>query len=136
MVDPVTRDAQKLAPVLLVGCRVPAHVDTVYSNMALFVVLDHLPFDLWQVLKKLVNVNLRVFMNCQSKLSEMPLKRWGANGLNSSTALSLITGWIFSCPISYMLPVFSALWDVGNVAAMCFSVRQGIYSLIIVLDIL
>ncbi|XP_075873860.1 UDP-glucose:glycoprotein glucosyltransferase 1 isoform X2 [Nelusetta ayraudi] len=43
VVDPVTRDAQKLAPLLL-------------------------------VLKKLVNVNLRVFMNCQSKLSEMPLK--------------------------------------------------------------
>ncbi|KAI3367586.1 hypothetical protein L3Q82_026430 [Scortum barcoo] len=44
VVDPVTRDAQKLAPLLL-------------------------------VLKQLVNVNLRVFMNCQSKLSEMPLKR-------------------------------------------------------------
>lgn len=29
-----------------------------------------------QVLKKLVDVNLRVFMNCQSKLSEMPLKRY------------------------------------------------------------
>ncbi|XP_061600047.1 UDP-glucose:glycoprotein glucosyltransferase 1 isoform X2 [Cololabis saira] len=43
VVDPVTRDAQKLAPLLL-------------------------------VLKKLVNVNLRVFMNCQSKLSDMPLK--------------------------------------------------------------
>ncbi|KAM9841989.1 UDP-glucose:glycoprotein glucosyltransferase 1 [Aulostomus maculatus] len=43
VVDPVTRDAQKLAPFLL-------------------------------VLKQLVNVNLRVFMNCQSKLSEMPLK--------------------------------------------------------------
>lgn len=77
VVDPVTRDAQKLAPVLLVGCRVPTHVDTVCTNMAVFIVHDHLPFDLWQVLKKLVNVNLRVFMNCQSKLSEMPLKRWG-----------------------------------------------------------
>ncbi|XP_034050699.1 UDP-glucose:glycoprotein glucosyltransferase 1 [Thalassophryne amazonica] len=43
VVDPVTRDAQKLAPLLL-------------------------------VVKQLVNVNLRVFMNCQSKLSEMPLK--------------------------------------------------------------
>uniref|UniRef100_A0AAV2JJA9 UDP-glucose ceramide glucosyltransferase-like 1 n=1 Tax=Knipowitschia caucasica TaxID=637954 RepID=A0AAV2JJA9_KNICA len=43
VVDPVTRDAQKLAPFLL-------------------------------VLKRLVNVNLRVFMNCQSKLSDMPLK--------------------------------------------------------------
>ncbi|KAJ8357028.1 hypothetical protein SKAU_G00198220, partial [Synaphobranchus kaupii] len=43
VVDPVTRDAQKLAPLLL-------------------------------VLKKLVNVNLRVFMNCQSKLSDLPLK--------------------------------------------------------------
>nr|XP_019953448.1 PREDICTED: UDP-glucose:glycoprotein glucosyltransferase 1 [Paralichthys olivaceus] len=43
VVDPVTRDAQKLSPLLL-------------------------------VLKQLVNVNLRVFMNCQSKLSEMPLK--------------------------------------------------------------
>ncbi|XP_028293284.1 UDP-glucose:glycoprotein glucosyltransferase 1 isoform X2 [Gouania willdenowi] len=43
VVDPVTREAQKLAPLLL-------------------------------VLKELVNVNLRVFMNCQSKLSEMPLK--------------------------------------------------------------
>ncbi|XP_072313338.1 UDP-glucose:glycoprotein glucosyltransferase 1 isoform X1 [Eucyclogobius newberryi] len=43
VVDPVTRDAQKLAPFLM-------------------------------VLKQLVNVNLRVFMNCQSKLSEMPLK--------------------------------------------------------------
>ncbi|XP_071373528.1 UDP-glucose:glycoprotein glucosyltransferase 1 [Centroberyx affinis] len=43
VVDPVTRDAQKLAPLLL-------------------------------VLKQLVNVNLRVFMNCQSKLSDMPLK--------------------------------------------------------------
>ncbi|XP_064194922.1 UDP-glucose:glycoprotein glucosyltransferase 1 isoform X2 [Anguilla rostrata] len=43
VVDPVTRDAQKLAPLL-------------------------------QVLRKLVNVNLRVFMNCQSKLSDLPLK--------------------------------------------------------------
>ncbi|XP_061824096.1 UDP-glucose:glycoprotein glucosyltransferase 1 [Nerophis lumbriciformis] len=43
VVDPVTRDAQKLAPFLT-------------------------------VLKSLVNVNLRVFMNCQSKLSDMPLK--------------------------------------------------------------
>uniref|UniRef100_A0A3B5MGQ4 UDP-glucose ceramide glucosyltransferase-like 1 n=1 Tax=Xiphophorus couchianus TaxID=32473 RepID=A0A3B5MGQ4_9TELE len=43
VVDPVTRDAQKLAPLL-------------------------------SVLKQLVNVNLRVFMNCQSKLSDMPLK--------------------------------------------------------------
>ncbi|KAF7667496.1 hypothetical protein LDENG_00056440 [Lucifuga dentata] len=43
VVDPVTRDAQKLAPLL-------------------------------SVLKQLVNVNLRIFMNCQSKLSEMPLK--------------------------------------------------------------
>uniref|UniRef100_A0A673IAN2 UDP-glucose ceramide glucosyltransferase-like 1 n=1 Tax=Sinocyclocheilus rhinocerous TaxID=307959 RepID=A0A673IAN2_9TELE len=43
VVDPVTRDAQKLAPFLL-------------------------------VLKQLVNVNLRVFMNCQSKLSDLPLK--------------------------------------------------------------
>uniref|UniRef100_A0A8C8IYC8 UDP-glucose ceramide glucosyltransferase-like 1 n=1 Tax=Oncorhynchus tshawytscha TaxID=74940 RepID=A0A8C8IYC8_ONCTS len=43
VIDPVTRDAQKLAPLLL-------------------------------VLKKLVNVNLRVFMNCQSKLSDLPLK--------------------------------------------------------------
>lgn len=43
VVDPVTRDAQKLAPFLM-------------------------------VLKQLVNVNMRVFMNCQSKLSEMPLK--------------------------------------------------------------
>lgn len=30
---------------------------------------------LTQVLKQLVNVNLRVFMNCQSKLSDLPLKR-------------------------------------------------------------
>ncbi|XP_068608113.1 UDP-glucose:glycoprotein glucosyltransferase 1 [Brachionichthys hirsutus] len=43
VVDPATREAQKLAPLLL-------------------------------VLKQLVNINLRVFMNCQSKLSEMPLK--------------------------------------------------------------
>uniref|UniRef100_G3P6S0 UDP-glucose ceramide glucosyltransferase-like 1 n=1 Tax=Gasterosteus aculeatus aculeatus TaxID=481459 RepID=G3P6S0_GASAC len=43
VVDPVTRDAQKLAPLLL-------------------------------VLTQLVNINLRVFMNCQSKLSDMPLK--------------------------------------------------------------
>ncbi|XP_005798400.1 UDP-glucose:glycoprotein glucosyltransferase 1 isoform X2 [Xiphophorus maculatus] len=43
VVDPVTRDAQKLAPLL-------------------------------SVLKQLVNVNLRVFMNCQAKLSDMPLK--------------------------------------------------------------
>ncbi|XP_048846047.1 UDP-glucose:glycoprotein glucosyltransferase 1-like [Brienomyrus brachyistius] len=43
VVDPVTRDAQKLAPILT-------------------------------TLKTLVNINLRVFMNCQSKLSDMPLK--------------------------------------------------------------
>uniref|UniRef100_UPI00398E35CF UDP-glucose:glycoprotein glucosyltransferase 1 isoform X2 n=1 Tax=Pristiophorus japonicus TaxID=55135 RepID=UPI00398E35CF len=41
--DPVTRDAQRLSPFLL-------------------------------VLNQLVNMNLRVFMNCQPKLSEMPLK--------------------------------------------------------------
>uniref|UniRef100_A0AAY4APQ1 UDP-glucose ceramide glucosyltransferase-like 1 n=1 Tax=Denticeps clupeoides TaxID=299321 RepID=A0AAY4APQ1_9TELE len=43
VLDPVTRDAQKLSSLLM-------------------------------VLKQLVNVNLRVFMNCQSKLSDMPLK--------------------------------------------------------------
>ncbi|XP_043926163.1 UDP-glucose:glycoprotein glucosyltransferase 1 [Protopterus annectens] len=43
IVDPVTRDAQRLAPFLL-------------------------------VLNQLINMNLRVFMNCQPKLSEMPLK--------------------------------------------------------------
>uniref|UniRef100_A0A8C2TUX1 UDP-glucose ceramide glucosyltransferase-like 1 n=1 Tax=Coturnix japonica TaxID=93934 RepID=A0A8C2TUX1_COTJA len=43
IVDPVTRDAQRLAPLLL-------------------------------VLNQLINMNLRVFMNCQSKLSDMPLK--------------------------------------------------------------
>ncbi|GAB1284872.1 UDP-glucose:glycoprotein glucosyltransferase 1 [Apodemus speciosus] len=43
VVDPVTREAQKLAPLLL-------------------------------VLTQLLNMNLRVFMNCQSKLSDMPLK--------------------------------------------------------------
>uniref|UniRef100_A0A8C4X676 UDP-glucose ceramide glucosyltransferase-like 1 n=1 Tax=Erpetoichthys calabaricus TaxID=27687 RepID=A0A8C4X676_ERPCA len=43
IVDPATRDAQKLAPLLM-------------------------------VLKQLINMNLRVFMNCQSKLSDMPLK--------------------------------------------------------------
>uniref|UniRef100_A0A2K5DG59 UDP-glucose ceramide glucosyltransferase-like 1 n=1 Tax=Aotus nancymaae TaxID=37293 RepID=A0A2K5DG59_AOTNA len=43
VVDPVTRDAQRLAPLLL-------------------------------VLAQLINMNLRVFMNCQSKLSDMPLK--------------------------------------------------------------
>ncbi|XP_069752683.1 UDP-glucose:glycoprotein glucosyltransferase 1 isoform X2 [Narcine bancroftii] len=41
--DPVTRDAQRLSPFLL-------------------------------VLNRLINMNLRVFMNCQAKLSEMPLK--------------------------------------------------------------
>ncbi|KAE8604939.1 hypothetical protein XENTR_v10014902 [Xenopus tropicalis] len=43
VVDPVTKAAQRLAPLLL-------------------------------VLKQVLNMNLRVFMNCQSKLSEMPLK--------------------------------------------------------------
>uniref|UniRef100_A0A672UE81 UDP-glucose ceramide glucosyltransferase-like 1 n=1 Tax=Strigops habroptila TaxID=2489341 RepID=A0A672UE81_STRHB len=43
IVDPVTRDAQRLAPLLL-------------------------------VLNQLINMNLRVFMNCQSRLSDMPLK--------------------------------------------------------------
>ncbi|XP_054981511.1 UDP-glucose:glycoprotein glucosyltransferase 1 isoform X2 [Sorex araneus] len=43
VVDPVTRDAQRLAPLL-------------------------------SVLTQLINMNLRVFMNCQSKLSDMPLK--------------------------------------------------------------
>ncbi|KAG8580308.1 hypothetical protein GDO81_007237 [Engystomops pustulosus] len=43
IVDPVTKAAQKMAPLLL-------------------------------VLSQILNMNLRVFMNCQSKLSEMPLK--------------------------------------------------------------
>ncbi|XP_071475340.1 UDP-glucose:glycoprotein glucosyltransferase 1 isoform X1 [Marmota flaviventris] len=43
VVDPVTREAQRLAPLLL-------------------------------VLTQLINMNLRIFMNCQSKLSDMPLK--------------------------------------------------------------
>ncbi|NXG55323.1 UGGG1 glucosyltransferase, partial [Hemiprocne comata] len=43
IVDPVTRDAQRLAPLLL-------------------------------VLNQLINMNLKVFMNCQSKLSDMPLR--------------------------------------------------------------
>ncbi|XP_056151310.1 UDP-glucose:glycoprotein glucosyltransferase 1 [Lampris incognitus] len=55
VVDPVTRDAQKLAPLLL-------------------------------VLKELVNVNLRVFMNCQSKLSDMPLKSFYRHVLEPEVA--------------------------------------------------
>ncbi|XP_066454002.1 UDP-glucose:glycoprotein glucosyltransferase 1 isoform X3 [Eleutherodactylus coqui] len=43
IVDPVTKAAQRMAPLLL-------------------------------VLNQILNMNLRVFMNCQSKLSEMPLK--------------------------------------------------------------
>ncbi|KAF6116859.1 UDP-glucose glycoprotein glucosyltransferase 1 [Phyllostomus discolor] len=43
VIDPVTRESQRLAPLLL-------------------------------VLTQLINMNLRVFMNCQSKLSDMPLK--------------------------------------------------------------
>lgn len=43
IVDPVTREAQRLAPLLM-------------------------------VLSQVINMNLRVFMNCQSKLSDMPLK--------------------------------------------------------------
>ncbi|XP_046319674.1 UDP-glucose:glycoprotein glucosyltransferase 1 isoform X2 [Marmota monax] len=43
VIDPVTREAQRLAPLLL-------------------------------VLTQLINMNLRIFMNCQSKLSDMPLK--------------------------------------------------------------
>uniref|UniRef100_A0A8D2IJG0 UDP-glucose ceramide glucosyltransferase-like 1 n=1 Tax=Varanus komodoensis TaxID=61221 RepID=A0A8D2IJG0_VARKO len=43
VVDPATREAQRLAPLLM-------------------------------VLNKLINMNLRIFMNCQSKLSDMPLK--------------------------------------------------------------
>ncbi|XP_042638197.1 UDP-glucose:glycoprotein glucosyltransferase 1 [Orycteropus afer afer] len=43
IIDPVTREAQRLAPLLL-------------------------------VMTQLINMNLRVFMNCQSKLSDMPLK--------------------------------------------------------------
>ncbi|XP_044147949.1 LOW QUALITY PROTEIN: UDP-glucose:glycoprotein glucosyltransferase 1-like [Bufo gargarizans] len=43
IVDPVTKAAQRMAPLLL-------------------------------VMNQIVNMNLRVFMNCQSKLSEMPLK--------------------------------------------------------------
>ncbi|XP_037705016.1 UDP-glucose:glycoprotein glucosyltransferase 1 isoform X2 [Choloepus didactylus] len=43
VIDPVTREAQRLASLLL-------------------------------VLTQLINMNLRVFMNCQSKLSDMPLK--------------------------------------------------------------
>lgn len=72
VVDPVTRDAQKLAPLLLVGCcRVERRHPTLsWSTSRLTSRLS-----LLQVLKQLVNVNLRVFMNCQSKLSDMPLKR-------------------------------------------------------------
>ncbi|XP_017270490.1 UDP-glucose:glycoprotein glucosyltransferase 1 isoform X1 [Kryptolebias marmoratus] len=55
VVDPVTRDAQRLAPLLT-------------------------------VLKQLVNLNLRVFMNCQSKLSEMPLKSFYRYVLESEVA--------------------------------------------------
>uniref|UniRef100_UPI0037E97DDD UDP-glucose:glycoprotein glucosyltransferase 1 n=1 Tax=Semicossyphus pulcher TaxID=241346 RepID=UPI0037E97DDD len=58
VVDPVTRDAQKLAPLLL-------------------------------VLKQLVNVNLRVFMNCQSKLSEMPLKSFYRHVLEPEVAFQV-----------------------------------------------
>ncbi|XP_075426456.1 UDP-glucose:glycoprotein glucosyltransferase 1 isoform X1 [Ascaphus truei] len=43
VVDPVTKGAQRLSPLLL-------------------------------VLSQIINMNLRVFMNCQSKLSDMPLK--------------------------------------------------------------
>lgn len=76
VVDPVTRDAQKLAPLLLVGSNHVVNLSSagphphLLSNPCLFALSI-----VSQVLKKLVNVNLRIFMNCQSKLSEMPLKR-------------------------------------------------------------
>eukprot|EP00076_Gallus_gallus_P013988 XP_015132664.1 UDP-glucose:glycoprotein glucosyltransferase 1 isoform X2 [Gallus gallus] len=57
IVDPVTRDAQRLAPLLL-------------------------------VLNQLINMNLRVFMNCQSKLSDMPLKSFYRYVLEMETSFT------------------------------------------------
>lgn len=86
VVDPVTRDAQKLAPLLLVSYNRHPDGSSWFiwprPNVIVFfltdvpVLLDISPL---QVLTQLVNINLRVFMNCQSKLSDMPLKRWELN---------------------------------------------------------
>ncbi|CAJ0935770.1 unnamed protein product [Ranitomeya imitator] len=57
IVDPVTKAAQRMAPLLL-------------------------------VLNQIVNMNLRVFMNCQSKLSEMPLKSFYRYVLEPEVAFS------------------------------------------------
>lgn len=60
-----------------------------------------------QVLKKLVNVNLRIFMNCQSKLSEMPLKRWGQKQTIHASFMS-------TCPITWSQWFNFFFWCIGD----------------------
>ncbi|KAA8582021.1 hypothetical protein FQN60_008761, partial [Etheostoma spectabile] len=116
VVDPVTRDAQKLAPLLL-------------------------------VLKQLVNVNLRVFMNCQSKLSEIPLKSFYRHVLEPEVAFQA-DGSFSPGPVARFLdmpqtPLFTLnlntpeSWMVENIVAAeyelehllleghCFDVSSG-----------
>ncbi len=56
-----------------------------------------------QVLKQLVNVNLRVFMNCQSKLSDLPLKRLEERHCLCENTCSIIVTFTFHGLLEFFL---------------------------------
>lgn len=98
VVDPVTRDAQKLAPLLLVGCRVPCHVDAVHTNVLPFIVLRP------PSVSPLAG-SQEAGQRQPARFHELPVEAVGdaseevralTSLLNSCTALSLNARWIFS----------------------------------------
>ncbi|MED6239161.1 hypothetical protein ATANTOWER_002759 [Ataeniobius toweri] len=72
IVDPLTREAQKISSLLI-----PLHMVHMFYQLSHLRPLHALssPHNLrFQVLSQVVNVKLQVFMNCRAKLSELPLK--------------------------------------------------------------
>ncbi|KAI2660673.1 UDP-glucose:glycoprotein glucosyltransferase 2 [Labeo rohita] len=88
IVDPLTRDAQKLAPLLAVPAQMSGVNDDHYVHYYIQqhntsiaqseIFLSNLHpcsgIETMEVLGQVVNMKVQVFMNCRAKLSEMPLK--------------------------------------------------------------
>ena len=74
ILDPTTRAAQKYTPLIMVCEHLLYGFLTItwYFKHRLVVIRIFL---CRQVLQEVANVNIKVFFNCQEKLSEMPLKR-------------------------------------------------------------
>lgn len=105
VLDPLSKDAQKLIPILMV-CEyvlqllfLEFFITAFYFSSVCFTylcsniyVIQNCYSKYLKVLRNITEVNLKIYMNCREKLSELPLKR---SYFNSFTQIIKLYDWCF-----------------------------------------